>query len=76
MSLSLARKSAKELKYLRKKAERLEEHRKNMTSVGPKSDSDLKYIFITLHEVVDKTKKKLQNPICQWNECEKKVSTC
>ena len=34
--VTLARKSAKELKYLRQKAKRLEEHRKNMTSVGPK----------------------------------------
>lgn len=70
--VNLARKSAKELKYLRQKAERLEEHRTKMTSVGPKSDSDLKYIFIKLHEGVDKTKQKLQNPICQWNLCEKR----
>lgn len=70
--VNLARKSAKELKYLRQKAEGLEEHRKKMTSVGPKSDSDLKYIFSKLHDGVDKTKQKLQNPLCKWNKCEKR----
>ena len=69
---NLARKSAKELKYLRQKAERLDEHRQKMTLIGPKSDNDLKYIFNKLHEGVDQRKQKLLNPICKWDNCQKK----
>ena len=52
--INVARKSAKEMKYLRQKAERLEEHRKKITLVGPKSDSDLKHIFNKLHDGINR----------------------
>lgn len=68
--VNLARKSAKELKYLQKKAKRLEEYKKKMVTIGPKSDNDLKYLFLKLQEGVETTKQNLENPVCKWGKCQ------
>lgn len=70
--LNLARKSAKELKYLQLKVKRLEEHKKKMIALGPKSDNDLKFLFLKLQKGVETRKEKLQNPVCKWGECQEK----
>ena len=48
----MSRKAAKELKYLRLKVDRLES---KMTDIGPKSDTDLQYMFRKLYTGVEKT---------------------
>ena len=68
--VNLARKSAKELKYLQIKVKRLEEHRQKMISIGPKSENDLKYIFLKLQKGVEMTKQKLESPVCKWGQCQ------
>ena len=41
-----------------------------MISIGPKSENDLKYIFLKLRKGVEMPKQKLERPVCKWGQCQ------
>ena len=49
--------------------DRLEDHLRNMTVVGTKTDEDLRVVFDKVYEGVKERHKKLCNPVCHWNDC-------
>ena len=68
--VQIARDSAKTVKMLKTKNQRLEESRNNLVRVGPNSDKDLKIMFEDLHAGLEKNREKIANPLCQWKHCE------
>ena len=68
--VQIARDSAKTIKMLKTKNQRLEESRNKLVQVGPNSNKDLKHMFEELQSGLEKNREKVVNPLCQWKNCE------
>ena len=68
--VQIARDSAKTIKLLKTKNQRLEEFRNKLVQVGPNSSKDLKHMLEELQTGLEKSREKVVNLLCQWENCE------